>query len=67
MIIRTNPEVFSTRLPVHSVTKLDRTRGIVTLVGTGGTSLTVRVDSWGHLEATQPVIGSKVQLLEEKS
>jgi len=66
MRIQTNPEVFSNRLPVHTVTNIDRSRGIVTLSGTDGTSLSVRLDSWGPFEATQPVIGSKVQLREEK-
>lgn len=67
MIILTNAEVFSNRLPVHTVTNIDRSRGIVTLSGSDGTSLSVRLDSWGTLEATQPVIGSKVQLHEEKA
>jgi hypothetical protein len=66
MIIQTNPEVFSNRLPVHTVTNIDRSRGIVTLSGSDGTSLDVRLDSWGPSDITQPVIGSKVQLLEEK-
>jgi hypothetical protein len=65
MIIQTNPEVFSDRLPVHTVTNIDRSRGIVTLSGSDGTSLEVRLDSWGPSEVTQPVIGSKVQLLEK--
>ncbi len=65
MIIQTNPEVFSDRLPVHTVTNIDRSRGIVTLSGSDGTSLEVRLDSWGPSEVTQPVIGSKVQLQEK--
>ncbi len=65
MIIQTNPEVFSDRLPVHTVTNIDRSRGIVALSGSDGTSLEVRLDSWGPSEVTQPVIGSKVQLLEK--
>ena len=64
MIIQTNPEVFSSRLPVHTVTSIDRSRGFVTLSGSDGTSSNVRLDSWGTVEATQPVIGSRVQLLE---
>jgi hypothetical protein len=63
MTIQTNPEVFSNRLPVHTVTNIDRSRGIVTLSGSDGTSLDVPLNSWGPLEVTQPVIGSKVQLL----
>jgi hypothetical protein len=39
VIIQTNPEVFSKRLPVHTVTNIDRSRGIVTLSGSDGTSL----------------------------
>lgn len=64
MIIQTIPEVFSNRLPVHTVTNIDRPRGIVAPSGSDGTSLNVRLDSWGTMEATQPVIGSRVQLLE---
>ena len=66
MIIQTNPEAFSNHLPVHTVTKIDRPGGIVTLSGSDGTSLDVRLDSWGPLEITQPVVGSKVQLRQEK-
>jgi hypothetical protein len=65
VIIQTNPVVFSNRLPVHTVTSIDRSKGIVTLSGSDGTSLDVRLDSWGPLKVTQPLIGSKVQLLEE--
>jgi hypothetical protein len=65
MIIQTNPEVFSSGLPVHTVTNIDRSRGIVTLGGSDGTSLEIRPDSWGPSEVTQPVIGSKVQMLEK--
>jgi hypothetical protein len=64
MVIQTNPEVFSGRLPVHTVTSIDRSRGIVTLSGSDGTSLNVLLNSWGTIEATQPVIGTRVQLLE---
>lgn len=65
MIIQTNPEMFSRVLPVHTVTHIDRSTGIVTLSGSDGSSLDVRLDSWGNMEETQPIIGSKVQLLEE--
>lgn len=64
MVIQTNPEVFTSRLPVHTVTAIDRRRGAVTLTGSDGTTMDVRLDAWGTLEATQPVIGSRVQLLE---
>jgi hypothetical protein len=64
MIIQTNPEMFSGILPVHAVTHIDRSAGIVTLSGSDGSSLDVRLDSWGNREETQPVIGGKVQLLE---
>jgi hypothetical protein len=37
----------------------------VTLSGSDGSSLDVPLDSWGNMEETQPVIGSKVQLLDE--
>jgi hypothetical protein len=66
VIIQTNPDVFSRALPVHTVTHIDRSKGIVTLSGSDGSSLDVRLDSWGTLEVTQPVIGSKVQLLPDK-
>jgi len=65
MIIQTNSEVFSKRLPVHTVTHIDRSTGTVTLSGSDGSSLDARLDSWGNMEETQPIIGSKVQLLEE--
>ena len=65
MIIQTNPEMFSRVLPVHTVTHIDRSIGAVTLSGSDGSSLDVRLDSWGPLEVTHPVIGSKVQLLNE--
>ena len=65
MIIQTNPEMFSRVLPVHTVTNIDRSKGIVTLSGSDGTSHEVRLDSWGNMEVTQPMIGSKVQLLKE--
>jgi hypothetical protein len=65
VIIQTNPEMFSRVLPVHTVTKIDRSKGIVTLNGSDGTSHEIRLDSWGNMEATQPIVGSKVQLLKE--
>jgi hypothetical protein len=63
MIIQTNPEMFKSSLPIYSVADIDRNAGIVTLSGTDGSSHLVRLDSWGSSEDTQPVIGSKVQLL----
>jgi len=66
MIIQTIPETFSNRFPVHTVTNIDRSTGVVTLGGSDGSSLDVRLDSWGPSEVTQPVIGSKVQLLPDK-
>jgi hypothetical protein len=65
MIIQTNAEMFYRNRPVHTVTNIDRSKGAVTLSGSDGSSLDVRLDSWGHLEVTQPVIGSKVQLLDD--
>ena len=47
MIIQTNPEAFSNRFPVHMVTNIDRSIGVVTLNGSDGSSLDVRLDSWG--------------------
>jgi hypothetical protein len=63
MTIQTNPEMFNKSLPVHTVTDIDRTAGIVTLSGSDGSSHQVRLDSWGPFKETQPVVGSKVQLL----
>jgi hypothetical protein len=63
MTIQTNPEMFNNSLPVHTVTDIDRTAGIVTLSGSDGSSHQVRLDSWGPFEETQPLVGSKVQLL----
>jgi hypothetical protein len=65
MIVQTNPEMFYRNRPIHTVTNIDRSKGVVTPSGSDGSSLDVRLDSWGHLEVTQPVIGSKVQLLDD--
>jgi hypothetical protein len=51
--------MFYRNRPIHTVTNIDRSKGVVTLSGSDGSSLDVRLDSWGHLEVTQPVIGSK--------
>lgn len=64
MIIQTNPQMFTQSLPIHTVTDIDRTAGIATLSGSDGSSHQVRLDSWGTLEETQPLVGSKVQLLD---
>lgn len=64
MIIQTNPGMFKASLPVHTVTHIDRTAGIVTLSGSDGSSRQVRLDSWGTLEESHPLLGSKVQLLD---
>jgi hypothetical protein len=63
MVIQTNPEMFSRTLPVHTVTQIDRPTGIVILSGSDGSLVDVRLDSWGPSEVSQPVMGSKVQLL----
>jgi hypothetical protein len=64
VIIQTEPQMFKQSLPVHTVTHIDRTAGIVTLSGSDGSSHQVPLDSWGPFEAAQPVLGSKVQLLD---
>jgi hypothetical protein len=64
MKIQTNPEMFNRSLPVHTVTHIDKAAGIVTLSGSDGSSHQVRLDSWGPSEWSQPVVGSKVQLLD---
>lgn len=66
MIIQTNPQAFQKHLPVHTVTDINRSRGIVTLSGSDHTSLEVPLLSWGPMEITQPEIGSKVQLLPDQ-
>lgn len=66
MIIQSNPEMFTRRLQVHTVTNIDRSRGVVTLSGSDGSSLEVRLDSWGPFEDGHPVVGSKVQLLPDE-
>jgi hypothetical protein len=75
MIIQSNPEAFSKRLPVHTVTNIDRSTGFVTLSGSDGSTFEARVEwwgppklkqpdkRWGPYEITLPDIGSKVQLL----
>jgi hypothetical protein len=64
IIIQTNSEMFSQALPVHTVTSIDRTTGIVTLSGSDGSSCQVALQAWGPSEWTQPVVGVKVQILE---
>lgn len=66
MVIQTNPEAFSSRLPVHKVTNIDRSTGTVTLSGSDGTSLDVPLSGWGTIQACQPDIGSQVQLLNHE-
>jgi len=66
MIIQTNPDAFSRVLPVHTVTNIDRSTNIVTLSGSDGSSHEVDLLLWGPSEITQPVIGSKVQLLPDE-
>jgi hypothetical protein len=63
MEIQTEPAMFRSSLPVFTVTHIDKGAGIVTLSGSDGTTHQVRLDSWGPWEDTQPLIGSKVQLL----
>jgi hypothetical protein len=63
MIIQTNPEMFNPLLPVHTVTQIDGDAGTVTLTGPDQTSLKVALNSWGESAWSQPVIGSKVQIL----
>ncbi len=55
--------MFSSKFPVYTVTHIDHAQGIVTLNGSDGSSQQVRLDSWGPYKDTQPVVGSKVQLL----
>ena len=63
MTIQTSPDMFNPRLPVHTVTHIDRASGVVTLSGTDGTSCDVPLNIWGPFEAAHPAVGSKVQLL----
>jgi len=57
--------MFNPRLPIHTVTAIDRAKGVVTLSGSDGTSLDVPLNSWGDFRDAQPLIGSKVQLLQK--
>ncbi len=66
MTIQTNPEAFSSRLPIHTVTNIDHAAGTVTLTGSDGTKLQLPLALWGPIRVAQPVIGSKVQLLPDK-
>jgi hypothetical protein len=63
MTIQTNPEVFTRSLPIHNVTNVNRTAGIVTLSGSDGTSYEVPLNLWKPWEEAQPLVGSEVQLL----
>jgi hypothetical protein len=59
MTIQTEPAMFDPKLPIHTLTNIDREAGVVTL----SNGIQVRLDSWGHIEAAQPLVGSKVQVL----
>lgn len=63
MTIQTNPEMFTRSLPIHKVTDINRTAGIVKLSGSDGTSHEVPLNLWGPWEEAQPLVGSEVQLL----
>ena len=63
MSIQTNPDVFQKHLPVHTVTSINRRKGVVTLSGSDATTQNVRLDSWGDLDGCQPGIGTRLQFL----
>ena len=65
MDIQTNPEAFSNRFPIHTVTNIDRATGTVTLSGSDGSTYAARLEWWGPFEDGHPVVGSKVQLLPD--
>jgi hypothetical protein len=65
-IIQTNPDAFGKHRPIHTVTHIDRAKGIVTMTGSDCSTFTAPLNAWGRLIETQPVVGSKVQLLEEQ-
>jgi len=65
-VIQTNPDMFDSRFPVHTVTAINRSAGVVSLSGSDGTSVDVALNSWGTSADTQPLIGSKVQLLPNR-
>ena len=65
-IIQTTPGAFQKRRPVHTVSHIDRTKGVVTMAGSDGSTFTAPLRAWGHLIETQAVIGSRVQLLDEQ-
>jgi len=64
-VIQNNPAMFDSRLPIHIVTVIDHSSGLVTLNGSDGSSFTVALNSWGNSPDTQPLVGSKVQLLHK--
>lgn len=64
-IIQTEPAMFDSRFPVYAVTTIDRANNVVTLRGSDGTFVNVALNSWGDSPDTQPLIGSKVQLLQK--
>ena len=64
MTIQTNPAMFNRSLPVHTVTHIDKAAGVVILSGSDGSEHQVALNSWGPSEWSQPLVGSKVQLLD---
>jgi hypothetical protein len=63
MQMQTNPEMFSRNLPVHTVTHIDHTTGMVTLSGSDGSSYEVPLTNWGPIKDAQPLVGSKIQFV----
>ena len=64
-IIQTNPDMFDSRFPIYTVADIDRLNGVVALHGSDVSSLDVALNSWGNSPDTQPLVGSKVQLLQK--
>jgi hypothetical protein len=64
MIIQTNPAVFSPSLPVYTVTSIQG--DVVSLHGSDGSLIEIPLSNWGPYKDGHPVVGSKIQLLEER-
>lgn len=65
-IMQTNPDMFTKRFPVHTVTAIDGRAGTVVLNGSDGLSVTVALNSWGNTPDTWPVVGSQIQILPDQ-
>jgi len=65
MPIQTNPEMFSPRFPVYTVSSIDKASNDVTLRSSAGAIEHVPLSAWGPFEDAWPLVGSQVQLLPD--